>query len=177
MPDETLSQAIKEAYASAPSDSIIYHTLEIYHPSFTVPIRVVRDNADLAATLEATAPRDASTEVTFLGYQFDITPPEISTSGVPQCTVEIDNVSREILAQIEAAVASGSLELITLIYRCFLSNDLSGPENDPPLSLTVSDINATVFRISATAGFANLANKRFPGVDYTSEVYPGLIAQ
>lgn len=176
MPDSTLSQAIKEAYASAPSSSIIYHTLEIYHPSFTVPIRVVRDTANLTATLEATAPRDASTAVEFVGYQFDFSPPEISTSGVPQCTVEIDNVSREILAQIEAAVNGGSQELITICYRAFLSDDLSGPENDPPLTLTVSDITANVFRISATAGFPNLANKRFPALDYTSEVFPGLIA-
>lgn len=174
--DPTLSQAIKEAYASAPSTSVIYHTLEIYHPSFTVPIRVVRDKVNLTATLEATAPRDASTAVEFIGYQFDITPPEISTSGVPQCTVEIDNVSRDILAQIENAVNGGSQELITICYRAFLSDDLSAPENDPPLTLTVSDIVATVFRITATAGFANLANKRFPNMDYTSEVFPGLIA-
>lgn len=177
MPDSTLSQAIKEAYASCPVSSIIYHTLEIYHPSFTVPIRVVRDTVNLTASLEASAPRDAGQAVDFIGYQFDITPPEISTSGVPQCTVEIDNVSREILAQIEAAVASGSLDLITMTYRAYLSDDLSGPENDPPLTLTISDITATVFRISATAGFANLANKRFPSVDYTAEVFPGLIAQ
>lgn len=177
MPDSTLSQAVKEAYASAPSTSIIYHTLELYHPSFTVPIRVVRDVDDLDATLEATAPRDASTEVTFSGFQFNFTKPEISTSGVPQCTVEIDNVSREILAQIEAAIASGSQELITVTYREFLSDDLGQPENDPPLTLTISDINANPFKITATAGFPNMANKRFPGEDYTAEVYPGLIAQ
>ena len=176
MPDSTLSQAIKEAYASAPA-AIIYHTLEIYHPSFTVPIRVVRDNATLSAKLEATAPRDASTIVDFIGYKFDITPPEISTNGTPQCTVEIDNASREILAQIEAAVNGGSQELITMCYRAFLEGNLTvGPENNPPLTLTVSDINANVFRISATAGLPNLANKRFPSLDYTSEGFPGLIA-
>jgi len=177
MPDSTLSQAIKEAYASAPCSSIIYHTLEIYHPSFTVPIRVVRDNITLTATLEASAPRNASEAVNFLGYQFDLTPPEVSTSGVPQCTVEIDNVSREILAQIELAVAGGAPDLITITYRAFLSDDLTGPQNDPPLTLTVSDITANVFRISATAGFPNLANKRFPSQEYTSERFPGLIGQ
>lgn len=178
MSDPTLSQAIKEAYASAPVSSIIYHTLEIFHPSFTIPIRVVRDNATLTARLEASAPRNAEELVDFTGYQFDLQPPEISTTGVPQCTVEIDNVSREILAQIELAVAGGSLELINLIYRAYLSDDLdSGPENDPPLTLTISDITADIFRIKATAGFSNLANKRFPSRDYTSEVFPGLIAQ
>ena len=53
MSDDTLSAAIKEAYAVAPSDVVIYHTLEIRHSSFATPIRVVRDNATLSATLEA----------------------------------------------------------------------------------------------------------------------------
>ena len=53
MPDDTLSLAIKEAYASAPSNLVIHHTLEIWHPNFTTPIRVVRDNVDLSAKLES----------------------------------------------------------------------------------------------------------------------------
>lgn len=31
MPDATLSQAIQEAYASAPASEVIYHTLEFRH--------------------------------------------------------------------------------------------------------------------------------------------------
>ena len=48
MPDPTLSQAIKEAYAAAPSDVVILHTLELRHPDFEdddgnpTAIRVVR---------------------------------------------------------------------------------------------------------------------------------------
>jgi hypothetical protein len=34
MPDPTLSEAIQEAYAHAPSDAIILHTLELRHPDF-----------------------------------------------------------------------------------------------------------------------------------------------
>ena len=34
MPNDHLSQAIKEAYASVPSDEIIHDTLELYHPAF-----------------------------------------------------------------------------------------------------------------------------------------------
>ena len=48
MPDAALSTAIKEAYASAPVSDVIYHTLEIWHTLFSVPIRVVRDFAPLA---------------------------------------------------------------------------------------------------------------------------------
>lgn len=32
--NDVLQQAIMEAYASSPSDVLIYHTLEIKHPDF-----------------------------------------------------------------------------------------------------------------------------------------------
>ena len=34
MTDNTLSEALKEAYTSAPSDVVILHTLELRHPAF-----------------------------------------------------------------------------------------------------------------------------------------------
>ncbi len=65
MPDPSLSQAIKEAYAAAPSGVVILHTLELRHPSFvdddgnTTAIRVVRDHADLTARLESGVLRES----------------------------------------------------------------------------------------------------------------------
>lgn len=176
MPDSTLSQAIKEAYASAPSSDVLYHTLEIWHPNFTQPIRVVRDTANLQARIEEGAPRDAGQSVVFVAFAFDIVPPDVTATAVPQCVIEMDNVSRDILAHIEQA--GGSPESITVIYRAYLSSALdSGPENDPPLTLTIISIDATVFRIRATAGFSNMNNFKFPDTEYTAEVFPGLIAQ
>ena len=64
MPNNALSEALREAYASAPSDVVILHTLELRHPSFidddgdSIAIRVVRDNQDLKARLESSAPLD-----------------------------------------------------------------------------------------------------------------------
>jgi len=175
MTDTTLAAAIREAYACAPVDSVIYHTLEIRHSSFATPIRVVRDFASLDATLEADAPQDGGTEVTFLGYAFDIVPPEVSTGGTPQLVIEIDNVSREILANIELAMAGTSL--IEVTYRAYLSSDLSGPQNDPPLTLTIFSISASPMRIRAVAGYADVVNKRFPAEEYTAETFPGLTLQ
>lgn len=175
MPDATLSDAITEAYASAPADEVIYHTLEIRHSSFATPIRVVRDLVDLDATLEATAPEDASTEVTFLAYSFDLVPPNVDSGGSPQLIIEIDNVSREILANIELAMASPNL--LTVIYRAFVSSDLSAPANDPPLTLTIFQISANPMRIRAVAGFQDIVNKRFPADSYTAERFPGLTQQ
>lgn len=174
MTDTTLTDAIREAYASAPVDDVVYHTLEIRHPDFTAPIRVVRDWADLAATLEDSAPEDAGTEVTFIRFAFDFMRPEMSSAGVPQMTIEIDNVDRSIVANIEAA--AGSPDRITVIYREYLSSDLSAPQNDPPLSLTVLSVTADVFRVRAVCGWYNMENARFPTLEYSPETFPGLIA-
>ena len=173
MPDSTLTQALKEAYASAPNNTVAYHTLEIYHPAFTTPIRVVRDFVDLSAKLESTAPRDPSTYVTFVGYAFDIVPPEVSTTGVPTCQITIDNVSRAIMSNLEAAITTNTP--ISVIYRMFLSTDLTGPQNNPPMALTIISIQADVFKITATATFGDLVNKRFPSQLYTIETFPGLV--
>lgn len=173
MPDPALSAAIAEAYASAPVDQVIYHTLELWHPAFTVPIRVVRDFTALDARIEAGAARDAGAVVTFVGFAFDIVPPDQTTTGVPQCVIEIDNVDREILAQIDQAVQTA--DQITVIYRAYLSDAvLDGPENDPPMELTMISVSATPFRIRATAGFPDLVNLRFPTLDYDLETFPGL---
>ena len=57
MPNDTLSLALREAYASAPSDVVILHTLELCHPDFKddegqpIAVRLVRDHQDLSAKL------------------------------------------------------------------------------------------------------------------------------
>jgi len=173
MPDPTLSAALTEAYASAPVGQVIRHTLELWHPAFTVPIRVVRDRAPIDARIEAGAARDPGAVVTFVAYAFDVVPPDQISSGVPQCVIEIDNVSREILAQIDLAMAGS--DKITVIYRAYLSDALlTGPENDPPLEMTLVSLSATALRIRAVVGFTNLMNLAFPKLDYTTDAFPGL---
>ncbi len=172
MPDPTLSAAIKEAYASAPSDVVILHTLELRHPSFDTPVRVVNDHADLLATLEADAPVDAGQEVRFSRFAFRLTLPEAATVGMPEVEIEIDNLAPEIIGYLDAAAQTN--ELIEVTYRAYLSNDLSAPQNQPPLTLVLHDCHADVFVVRARASFGDYANRRFPSEMYTAERFPGL---
>ena len=174
MPDTTLSEVLKEAYASAPAGVIIHHTLELRHPAFSAPIRVVRDHVNLTATLEASAPVDASTAVLFQAFNFEFTKPDISPNGVPQMTVEIDNVNQVIVANLEAALTSA--DMIEATYREFISTDLSVPQNDPPIHMTIMNALADAFKVKSTAGFLDLINRRFPVDEYDSETFPGLVS-
>jgi hypothetical protein len=177
MPDPALSAAIKEAYASAPNGNVIYDTLEIWNPSFSVPIRVVREQHDptfvLTAKLEATAPRNAGSLVSFTSYAFNLILPEQIASAVPTASLEIDNTDRTIVAQIETAARSG--QETVLLWRQYLSSNLTvGPENSPILTLSLLTATATPFRVKGTAGFADMLNRKFPYLEYDPEVFTGL---
>lgn len=179
MPDSSLTAAIKEAYATAPQGEVILHTLEFRHPSFIndvgspAAIRVVHDHADLNAKLESTAPLNPSEYVTFIAFAFDFSLPEVQQSAMPEIVITIDNVSQEIEANLALAVASPYKVEVT--YRPFLNTDLTGPQMDPPLTLTLTHVEANDFQITARASFSDMANKLFPGVDYTAETFPGLM--
>lgn len=173
MPDPALSAALAEAYASAPTDVVILHTLEFRHSAFVEPIRVVSDHVALTAALEATAPIDPSTAVEFLPYAFDVQLPDATSGRMPELLITIDNIDQVIEENIEAA--AGSAEKIEVTYRPYLSTDLSAPHMDPPLTLTVTHIEATPYQVRARAGFRNLASIGFPNQDYTAERFPGLV--
>lgn len=173
MPDSLLSQAIKEAYASAPDEIVILHTIELRHAAFSVPIRVVLGYETLIARLEATAPVDAGLDVEFEPFAFRFSPPDVKSDGLPELELEIDNVSQEIEDQLELAAASA--QAVDITYRPYLSTDLTAPHMDPPLTLQLKSVEANDFRVRARAGFRDLVNRSFPGEDYTWTRFPGLI--
>lgn len=178
MPNTTLSQAIKEAYASAPSDVIILHTLEIRHPSFideqwnNIAVRVVRDNRDLTGRLEDTAPINAGEFVKFSAMGFDLELPPIDTSPVPEITITLDNVSRELVKHLDAAVQTQ--DKIEVTYRPYLSDDLNGPQIDPPFTLVLTEVSADASRITGQARMLDIGNKAFPSEVYNAIRFPGL---
>ena len=178
MPDPALSEAIQEAYAHAPSNTIILHTLEIRHPDFRdasghpTSIRVVRDQIDLQARLEADAPMDAGEIVTFVAMGFELDLPAVDTTPVPEIVVTLDNVSREIVRYLDVAAESQSV--IEITYRPYLSNDFEGPQMDPPITLILSEVEADVQRVTARARMMDIGNKAFPSRTYTAKEFPGL---
>jgi hypothetical protein len=205
MPDPALSEAIREAYASAPADVVVLHTLEIWHPSFIEngapkPIRVVRNYEDtatwlglggaevqtvldglddearrkvgLVARIEAGAARNAGLLVPFVALGFEMELPPVDTIPVPEIVMTLDNVGREITRHLDAAAISQ--EAIQVTYRPYLSTDINGPQMDPPLSMTLSEVEVDVFRVTGRARVLDIGNKSFPGEIYTIKKYPGL---
>src|SRR5688572_9651803 len=97
MPNPTLSDAIKEAYASCPTDKVVFDTLEIRQTGVQDPIYIVKRRTALTAVDED------GNEITFQpsGFQFSL-PPE-NDEGFRSLNIAIDNVGREVSDFVEAA--------------------------------------------------------------------------
>ena len=178
MPNDTLSLALREAYASAPSDVVILHTLELRHPSFIdddnqpMAIRVVRDNQNLTVRMEATAPLNAGEMVQFIAMGFDLELPPVDTAPVPEIFITLDNVSREIVTHLDRAAESQ--DKIKITYRPYLSDDLEGPQMDPPFTLVLTEVSADASRVTGKARMLDVGNKAFPSETYNALRFTGL---
>ena len=177
------SDALAAAYASAPTDDILFDTIELLHPTFidenssTIPVRVVNDHHELLAYLEDDAPLNGGEEVTFSPCYFTFTrPPEAeSSSSTPEVELRVDNVSRLLIPYLDRA--KESRVPITMIWRPYLLSDLSGPHMNPPLTLSLRNIGGDMTSLVARAGLSDLTNRRFPASDYIGRRFPGLVVR
>ena len=168
MPNETLPDALKEAYASAPSGVVILDTLELSHPSIPDDTVFIVNNQDgCTATLE-----DGVTNKDFIPMAFEVKLPPPGDKGVQELSIGMDNVDRFISDFFNKAKAYK--EPVKATYRPYLNTDLTQPQLNPPLNLNVVDVNITSQKVVARATFADLINKKHPLQVYSRSRFPSL---
>lgn len=187
--DDIWSEAIQEAYASAPTDEIILSTIELRHPSFinqdgdVQPIRVVQDYGELIEEgdpdiygwklfLESDAPANPGEEVIFVSMMFSFELPPQQEGSLPTIEITLDNVTREVSKYLDEAVNLD--EEIEVTYREYLLSDKSEPQFVLP-GMTINTVVSNVQKVTASASFADLINRNFPGKLYRPEEFRGLI--
>lgn len=176
--DDQYEEALREVYASAPTAEIALHTLELRHSAFRdendapTHLRIVADGADFSAKLEATAPVQAGQTVLFQQVPFNITRPEQSDQALPEAQISIDNVSRELIPQLDRALET--MEAIQITYREYLVSRAAIGPSYRITGLQGKKVSAGVFRVSGSIGFFDLVNARWPLNDYTTETHRGL---
>ena len=176
----SLEQALKEAYASAPQDRVTFDTLEVLHSAFVddegqpTAIRVVLGYENIVARLEGGAPLHGGQYVDFTAAAFGFSLPGFEEDQVPQMKVTLDGVTQEIIAHLEAA-ASVPSEPIVMIYRPFVSTDLSKPGMDPPIVMELTNVNAGGVQVTGTATLDDVHNAAFPRAKYLASRFPGLV--
>tara|TARA_Y100001960_G_C14385059_1_gene685750 strand:- start:133 stop:666 length:534 start_codon:yes stop_codon:yes gene_type:complete len=174
----TYSEALQEAYASAPTDVVILQTLEIRHPYFKdeggnpMSVYLVKNGEDIEAVIEEGHPIDSGKQVKFLSCPFQLVKPGKEPGVVPQLKIQVDNVSAEINKHLEMAVSE---EIpIKVILREYLSTDLSQPESIP-LEFEIMDTDLNKFIIVFTCMISVFTDKTVPTVEYTSATFPNLV--
>lgn len=172
----TLDEALLEAAAAAPIQRAMLQCYELWHPTMSAPVYLVRDYADFVGRLEADAPRNASDWATHLAASLQFTRPEESDqSEAPTVTVTISNVSG-LMSRVLAA-ARGSREPWELIERVYASDDNTKPAITPPLKVNLSEVQLSGAVCVAQARFADPVNVAVPSRTFTPEKYPGLTAR
>lgn len=162
----------KKFVNSAPEAQREYRTIELYHPDFSQVLRFVKDFVDINLTLESTAPRNASTSVTFTALNMELNEPGENGQIEQVLSVNLGAIGNEVNDQLDQITESGSLTPVELIYRKYYSGDLTTPVL--VLSLAVADVSFSGYSdVSFTGEDVDFAIKR-AGELYTIERFPGL---
>nr|DAH82772.1 MAG TPA: protein of unknown function (DUF1833) [Caudoviricetes sp.] len=169
------NEALLEAYASCPPSARVYCTLEIWQPSFDAPARIVANvGDDMSFGLEVGAPFDGGQTVKFLACPFSAGYPEQREGQPPTTQVKIDNVNRELVPKIRAAL--GVRAYIQIYYREYLGSDLTEPAYGP-VGFILTNVQMVGASLTGTAVVKNLQNKRFPRLNknYDYIQFPSLL--
>lgn len=166
MPNDSLQDAIKEAYAIAPAGKVILDTLEIRQTGVQDSIYLVRAKRELGAYDENGVLRVFEPA----GFQFTL-PPQ-NEEGFRSLNIAIDNVGRRVSDFINAAKSDNVP--VEIIYRPYLSDDITGPQMNPPLVLFLKDVQINMMQVTARATFMDIVNRKFPSELYTRGRFPYL---
>ena len=189
MSDPTLSEALAEAYASAPADRPIIHTLSIWYDGLLdadgAPTEIYiyqgfqgdRINADGVPLkyfrLEADARYSGGSVVEAVAIPFDATLPSVTSQGLAKGRLTVDGVGRELTDHLIAAVMAGAS--IEVTYRAYLAGmEDDGPQNIPPLVFGLENVTANSTNVAGDITMPNLGNKRFPAEIFARSRFPAL---
>lgn len=178
------SAALAEAYASAPADDFVIHTLELLHPAFVDglgdadSIRVALDKRGWDLELEDGAPLFGGEVKRFEPLAMQISLPEQSETSFGALNLSLDNVPRTIWPKLQAAAKVRASALV--IYREWVGvksggdYSVSGPPDMIIDQLTMKIVSATQLRLSGSASFVDMLNKAFPRRTFDMDGWPGL---
>ena len=166
-----MTPAEKEAYANADDNRVMLYTLELMHPSFTQPLRIVADNDPLTGEIET------GDTVEFTPFFFSIKRPPISEEPDPSLQITVDNVSGFMTPYLDIASRSG--DSIHVVFRPYLIEE-SVDDSDSSITrlssikLAIRNASANMTSVTLTAAHINPANLPFPKENYTADRFPGL---
>lgn len=129
-------------------------------------IYLVNDNLPLHAKDENGVWRDFGTR------GFGINTSGSGEDGVKGINITIDNHDLQVSKYLaQAALRTAPVEIR---YRVYRSDDLTGPQNNPPITLYLGPVEIEGNKVSCEARWIDIQNSEFPKLFYDKEHFPGL---
>ena len=162
------SEALREAYASAPADRVVLDTLEVSRPGQS-SIFLTNNFHPFTAYLE-----DNTTQVTFLAIPFQVKLPSKSRDELPTLSVTIANPNQLVSTYLYNAKIEK--QVVTVKFRPYLATASGAPTAQLPVPMTfsVGPWKNGIGQVELQCTFPDIANQRFPNENYTIRNFPGL---
>lgn len=120
---------------------------------------------------DITATTEEGATVTFKACAIEFSLPARNEDGTQDLKFSLCNIDGVVSTQIRAAL--DNLTAATIVFRKYISADLSAPA-EPPYSMPIKGGSWTAVSVSITAGFMNILDTAWPRYRYTLPNFPGL---
>lgn len=134
--------------------------LTINEPSFVVPVRIVNDTRDVV-----------SNGNTFLALPFAITLPNDLSREVPRVQLQIDNVGRDLTAELEALAPGAALNATVQVVHRFTPDVIDYEFTAPLINVRVDQAS-----VQASMGPTDLLRRAAVALRFDPGTAPGLFA-
>jgi len=162
----TLTPDMLQVYASAPLKVEAWFTLEISHPAFSAPARMVHGRwQQLDVELEDGTP------VTFRPVPFQLSLPGANADGHQDLQITISNIGYELIRELDAAIENPWTQ-IEVVFRVYLSTSTRPHQQ---IDLKLIDVSADLQSITGVASRYDIVNRQFPTRKFRAKDWPGLV--
>lgn len=153
----TLSSVAREAIFAAQTGEAFLVLLTLSHPDLADPIRVTSDSVNTV-----------SGGNTFQRFPFTIGIPDEPEDVPPSARLEIDNVSREIIAAVQTVTGPPIAVRIEVVTASTTNTVECGPYD-----MILQDVSGNALTVGGTLTFENILNEPFPAGEFTPTDFPG----
>lgn len=156
----TVSAAALRALFAENTSSVFPILLELDHPSFAEPIRLVNNTQNLTYNSEV-----------YQAYPFKLDPPDESQDQITNARISIDNVDRGILAIMRSEEEAFTIRTIAMFY-----NDDSGLVFEPlaQWEFTLANVTWDADTLSGDLVYEDRLSNRLPKLTFTPFDFPGV---
>jgi hypothetical protein len=153
----SLSSAALQAIFAQETGEAVFFLVEIDHPDFVQPIRLVNNNENVISGGE-----------TYFAFPFDVSIPSEKSDELPSTQIRICNVDRQMIAALRALTTEPTVTLSVVLGSTPNTVEVG------PFAFKLSNYSFDALSISGALGYEDILNEPFPSGAFNPAEWPGL---